>query len=109
MIKNGKSRLKSKNWNITFFVYKSDIISGPVTQYFTNGIIIESQAIDGKLQGKSLKKYSNGDVEIRNLRDNKIVGEVSINKYNGERVIILDYKEDPLEQILIKYLIIGEK
>lgn len=34
---------------------------------------------------------------------------MSINKYNGERVIILDYKEAPLEQILIKYLIIGEK
>ena len=104
-VREGKAVLYRNNGDILYFNYsKNGKINGRLKEYLYNGLIIESNVVDGYLEGKSIRLWLNGDIEVRNYSGSKIIGEINFYSSKGNHVVIKEYNPDPKNESRIDYL-----
>lgn len=104
-VREGKAILYRNNGDILYFNYgKNGKINGRLKEYLYNGLIIESNVVDGYLEGKSTRLWPNGDIEVRNYKGSRIIGEINFYSATGDHVVIKEYNPDPKNESRIDYL-----
>ena len=104
-VREGKAILYRNNGDILYFNYgKNGKINGRLKEYLYNGLIIESNVVDGYLEGKSTRLWPNGDTEVRNYKGSRVIGEINFYSAKGDHVVIKEYNPDPKNESRIDYL-----
>ena len=104
-VREGKAILYRNNGDILYFNYgKNGKINGRLKEYLYNGLIIESNVVDGYLEGKSTRLWPNGDIEVRNYKGSRVIGEINFYSAKGDHVVIKEYNPDPKNESRIDYL-----
>ena len=104
-VREGKAILYRNNGDILYFNYgKNGKINGRLKEYLYNGLIIESNVVDGYLEGQSTRLWPNGDIEVRNYKGSRVIGEINFYSAKGDHVVIKEYNPDPKNESRIDYL-----